>query len=70
MGLPADQAAAAARELLAEPAAMPGLDSAVGLWTKRTLELREPWASGLPVDAQPHPAEEDRNLLEKAAGAT
>ncbi|MFJ7075002.1 serpin family protein [Streptomyces sp. NPDC098781] len=52
VGLPADQAAGAARELLHAMGAMRGLDSALGLWTKRTLELREPWAAGLP--AQTH----------------
>ncbi|MFK0158835.1 serpin family protein [Streptomyces sp. NPDC090493] len=49
LGLPADEAAAAARELLAGMAAMRGLDTAVGLWTRRTLELREAWVAGLPA---------------------
>ncbi|MFF4020336.1 serpin family protein [Streptomyces sp. NPDC001843] len=51
LGLPAEQAAGAARELLASMGAMPGLDTAVGLWTKRTVELREEWAAGLPDEA-------------------
>ncbi|MFF5298523.1 serpin family protein [Streptomyces sp. NPDC013161] len=51
VGMPADQSAAAARELLGGLAAMRGVDSALGLWTKRTLELREPWAAGLPAEA-------------------
>ncbi|MGW3146664.1 MULTISPECIES: serpin family protein [Streptomyces] len=52
LGMPAEQAAYAARELLAAMDAMPGLDSALGLWTDRTLELREEWRAGLP--AQTH----------------
>ena len=51
VGLPADQAAAAARELLAGLTAMRGVDAALGLWTKRTVELREAWAAGLPAEA-------------------
>ncbi|MET7744874.1 serpin family protein [Streptomyces sp. NPDC005385] len=51
LGLPAGQAAGAARELLVAMRAMRGLDTALGLWTKRTLELREAWAAGLPADA-------------------
>ncbi|MBG0852739.1 proteinase inhibitor I4 serpin [Streptomyces spinoverrucosus] len=52
VGLPADRAAGAARELLAAMAAMRGLDSALGLWTKRTPALKEPWESGLPAEAR------------------
>ncbi|MFF1302698.1 serpin family protein [Streptomyces sp. NPDC058307] len=51
LGVPADQAAAAARELLDELADTEALDSAIGLWTKRTLEPREEWEAGLPTDA-------------------
>lgn len=51
VGLPAGQSAAAARELLGGLAAMRGVDSALGLWTKRTLELRDEWAAGLPAEA-------------------
>lgn len=41
VGVPAEHAAFAARELLDAMAGIRGLDSALGLWTKRTLELRE-----------------------------
>ncbi|MDC0772893.1 serpin family protein [Streptomyces sp. HD] len=51
LGLPADEAAFAARELLGVLSAMPGLDSALGLWTNRTLELRDRWEAGLPAAA-------------------
>ncbi|MFD6491811.1 serpin family protein [Streptomyces sp. NPDC059944] len=51
LGLPAGQAARAAGELHGAMGAMRGLDTALGLWTKRTLELREAWEAGLPVDA-------------------
>jgi len=51
VGMPVGQAAAAARELLGGLAAMRGVDSALGLWTKRTLEVREAWAAGLPAEA-------------------
>ncbi|WP_369172142.1 serpin family protein [Streptomyces sp. R28] len=51
VGLPAGEAAGAARELLGAMAAMRGLDSALGLWTRRTLELRERWEAGLPTEA-------------------
>ncbi|MYT08181.1 MULTISPECIES: serpin family protein [Streptomyces] len=50
LGVPAEQAAAAARELLAELADAKALDAALGLWTKRTLEPREEWEAGLPTD--------------------
>lgn len=50
VGVPAEQAGSAARELLVTLGAMAGLDCAVGLWTKRTLELREAWAAGLSTD--------------------
>jgi hypothetical protein len=51
VGIPAGQAAAAARELLGGLPAMRGVDSALGLWTKRTLALREEWVAGLPAEA-------------------
>ncbi|MGW3170200.1 serpin family protein [Streptomyces sp. NPDC001153] len=51
LGLPADQAAGAARELLGALGALPGVGSAVGLWTKRTVELVPPWEAGLPAEA-------------------
>ncbi len=49
VGLPADQAAAAARELLGAMGSMPGLNSALGLWTRRELAVREEWRAGLPA---------------------
>ncbi|MER6225597.1 serpin family protein [Streptomyces sp900105755] len=51
VGRQADQAAAGARELLAWLDSVPGVGAALGLWTDRALELREPWAAGLPADA-------------------
>ncbi|MGI5365199.1 serpin family protein [Streptomyces iakyrus] len=51
LGLPAGQARDAASELLVAMSAMRGLDTALGLWTKRTLELKEEWEAGLPADA-------------------
>ncbi|MFI2201433.1 serpin family protein [Streptomyces sp. NPDC020192] len=51
LGMPADQAAGAARQLLGALAAFPGVDTAEGLWTKRTLELRPEWEAGLPAEA-------------------
>jgi serine protease inhibitor len=47
----ADQADVAGRELLATMASLRGLESALGLWTKRTLELRPEWEAGLPAEA-------------------
>ncbi|MER6536761.1 serpin family protein [Streptomyces sp900105755] len=49
LGLPADEAAGVARELLGGMAGMRGLHTAVGVWTRRTLELREAWAAALPA---------------------
>ncbi|WP_435210123.1 hypothetical protein [Streptomyces sp. bgisy034] len=51
VGLPADDAAGTARELLGATGTMRGLDSALGLRTKRTLQLRERWEAGLPAEA-------------------
>ncbi|MFF4401808.1 serpin family protein [Streptomyces sp. NPDC001480] len=51
LGLPAEQAPGAARELLGTMGAMPGLNCALGLWTDRTLRLREEWRAGLPADS-------------------
>lgn len=51
LGLPAEQAAGAARELLGRMGAAPGLNHALGLWTDRTLRLREEWRAGLPADS-------------------
>ncbi|WP_406455120.1 serpin family protein [Streptomyces sp. NBC_01622] len=49
VGLPADHAATAARELLAATGSMPGLRSALGLWTRHELAVREEWRAGLPA---------------------
>ncbi|MEU9476805.1 serpin family protein [Streptomyces sp. NPDC048191] len=49
LGVPAGQAAGAARELLAALASVSGLDAALGLWTHHALPLREEWRSGLPA---------------------
>ncbi|MFI2430721.1 serpin family protein [Streptomyces sp. NPDC018693] len=51
VGTEAGQAAGAARELLTAMGSREGLDIAVGLWTKRTVELREEWVAGLPAGA-------------------
>ncbi|KUN08618.1 proteinase inhibitor I4 serpin [Streptomyces yokosukanensis] len=51
LGVPADQAAGAARQLLRALAAFPGVGTAVGLWTERTLELVPRWEAGLPAEA-------------------
>ncbi|KUO11787.1 serpin family protein [Streptomyces sp. DSM 15324] len=51
LGVPADQAAASARELLGLLVGVEGVESALGLWTARTVELEEPWAAGLPAGA-------------------
>ncbi|WP_443049844.1 serpin family protein [Streptomyces sp. NBC_00287] len=52
LGVPADQAASAGRELLGALDSVDGLDSALGIWTRRTLEPRPEWVAGLP--AQTH----------------
>jgi Serpin (serine protease inhibitor) len=49
LGLPADQAAGAARELWAALEAVSGPDAALGLWTHHALALREEWRAGLPA---------------------
>ncbi|WP_329256727.1 proteinase inhibitor I4 serpin [Streptomyces sp. NBC_01478] len=49
VGMPAEQARATARELLAVMRAMPGLNSALGLWTRQELAVREEWLAGLPT---------------------
>ncbi|MFD8716596.1 serpin family protein [Streptomyces sp. NPDC059629] len=51
VGMQADQAAAGARELFIGLDSMSGVESALGLWTDRALEVREQWAAGLPADA-------------------
>ncbi|OIJ97282.1 proteinase inhibitor I4 serpin [Streptomyces sp. MUSC 14] len=49
LGVPAGQAAGAARELLAALASVSGLDAALGLWAHQGLPLREEWRTGLPA---------------------
>lgn len=51
LGVPAGQAAGAARELLAALASVSGMDAALGLWTHHALALREEWRAGLPAGA-------------------
>ncbi|MCX4819139.1 serpin family protein [Streptomyces sp. NBC_01142] len=51
VGLPAAEAAGAARGLLAALGAMRGVDAALGLWTKKSLPLHEKWAAALPPGA-------------------
>ncbi|WP_371619216.1 serpin family protein [Streptomyces sp. NBC_00454] len=51
LGIPADTAAEAARELLAALDGVRGLRAATGLWTRRDLPLEKPWAAGLPEGA-------------------
>ncbi|MFF4896965.1 serpin family protein [Streptomyces sp. NPDC001068] len=74
VGLPADQAAAGARELLGGLASMHGVGAALGLWTDRALELGERWAAGLPAHAHgvlgADPADSQRALDAWAAGRT
>ncbi|MFD0317090.1 serpin family protein [Streptomyces flavalbus] len=51
LGLPSDRAASAAREVLGTLEEVPGVDSALGLWTKRTVEPHAAWTDGLPTRA-------------------
>ncbi|MFF8996133.1 serpin family protein [Streptomyces sp. NPDC014983] len=51
LGVPADRAAATARELLAALGSVSGLDAALGLWTHHELLLREEWLAQLPAGA-------------------
>ncbi|MER8047048.1 serpin family protein [Streptomyces sp. NPDC094032] len=48
LGLPAEEAAGAARELAAGLGAIPGVASATGLWARADLPLRDSWVAGLP----------------------
>ncbi|MEW2414732.1 serpin family protein [Streptomyces sp. NPDC046866] len=52
LGVPAAQAAEAARELLAGFGAVGGLSAALGLWMRAGLPLEERWAAGLPAGTQ------------------
>ncbi|MER6380166.1 serpin family protein [Streptomyces sp. NPDC001233] len=49
LGVPTEQAAGAARELLVALASVSGLDAALGLWTYQGLALRDEWRAGLPA---------------------
>ncbi|MGW6703639.1 serpin family protein [Streptomyces sp. NPDC054956] len=51
LGIPADTAAGAARELLAALDGVRGLRAATGLWARRDLPLEERWLAGLPEGA-------------------
>ncbi|CAM5550562.1 hypothetical protein SXANM310S_00756 [Streptomyces xanthochromogenes] len=48
VGLRPEEAAAGARALLSHVHALPGVHTAAGLWTRRTLELRPGWSAQLP----------------------
>ncbi len=52
LGIPAEGAAAAARELLAALADVRGLRAATGLWTRAGLPLEEDWSAKLPAGAR------------------
>ncbi|MFD7258620.1 serpin family protein [Streptomyces sp. NPDC059874] len=51
LGIPADAAAEAARELLGALADVRGLQAATGLWSKADLPLEERWSAKLPAGA-------------------
>ncbi|MER5641523.1 serpin family protein [Kitasatospora sp. NPDC002227] len=48
VGLPAEAAAEGARRLLADVGRIPGVSTAVGLWTDRRVVLEPDWAAALP----------------------
>ncbi|MFG2138159.1 serpin family protein [Streptomyces sp. NPDC048650] len=50
IGTDAEHAVSEGRALLDALAAADGIDAAVGLWTRRVLELRPEWLDGLPLD--------------------
>ncbi|MFI5979669.1 serpin family protein [Streptomyces sp. NPDC051555] len=52
LGIPAEGAAAAARELLDGLGRVPGLVAATGLWTRADLPLEERWTDALPDGAR------------------
>ncbi|WP_329095432.1 serpin family protein [Streptomyces sp. NBC_01439] len=52
LGIPADAAGRAARELLAALAGVRGLRTATGLWTDAGLPLEGDWSAKLPADAR------------------
>ncbi|WP_405486084.1 serpin family protein [Streptomyces sp. NBC_00096] len=49
LGIPAGEAAGAARELLSALDGVRGLRAATGLWARRDLPLEERWSQGLPA---------------------
>ncbi|MFG2292180.1 serpin family protein [Streptomyces sp. NPDC048603] len=51
LGIPADRAAAASRDLLTALGRVPGLQAAVGLWSDSGLPLEPDWAALLPEGA-------------------
>ncbi|MFJ3900860.1 serpin family protein [Streptomyces sp. NPDC090025] len=72
--VPADRAPELARELLAHLARVPRVGSALGLWVRPRVALREEWAAGLPEATLgvlgPDPAESGRRLDAWAAERT
>ncbi|MER6443699.1 serpin family protein [Streptomyces venezuelae] len=52
LGIPAEAAAGAARELLATLAGVRGLQAATGLWTRAGVPLEETWSAKLPTGAR------------------
>ncbi|MGW7366615.1 serpin family protein [Streptomyces sp. NPDC054841] len=67
VGMRADGAAWAARDLLAALASVRGSRSAVGLWARPALPLRESWVAGLPahtLSVLSGDAEADRKALD------
>lgn len=52
LGIPAEAAGQAARELLAALAGVRGLRTATGLWTDAGLPLEEDWSAKLPAGAR------------------
>uniref|UniRef100_A0AAU2K2D1 Proteinase inhibitor I4 serpin n=1 Tax=Streptomyces sp. NBC_00049 TaxID=2903617 RepID=A0AAU2K2D1_9ACTN len=67
LGIPAESAAAAARELLAGLDRVRGLGTATGLWTKAELPLEERWSAQLPAGVRgtlTGVAEVDRKALD------
>ncbi|MGW2557719.1 proteinase inhibitor I4 serpin [Streptomyces sp. NPDC001514] len=67
VGMRAEEAAAAARELMSALAAVRGSGAAVGLWARPTLPLVDSWVAGLPADTLgvfSGDAEADRRALD------
>ncbi|MEU9235674.1 serpin family protein [Streptomyces subrutilus] len=52
LGIPAEDAAGAARQLLAALSRVRGLQAATGLWARGGLPLAEAWSAGLPAGAR------------------